>query len=313
MYYVGVDIGGTEIKAGLVSEKAEIILKKSISTPKNADYTILAKSIAELVYTIISDVTMAEVKSIGIGSPGSVDSKRGIVTYANNINLMNAPLLKEIRKYIDKEIYIDNDASCAALGEYFALNDDSVKDFIVVTLGTGVGSGIIMDGKIFSGHNGAAGELGHMVLFSGGEQCTCGRRGCWEAYASANALIRDTRRASKANPDSLLNKLIELNGGNVSGKIPWDALDAGDKTAKEVTDKYIFYVAEGIVNVINSFRPQVVAIGGGVSNQGERLLKPIREIVNKYSYGSEFIKPPKIVIAKYGNDAGILGAAFLGR
>lgn len=315
MYYIGIDIGGTGIKAGIVKENGEIIHKSSIPTAKNSDCASLGKDIAALTESIVREagISMDDVRSVGMGCPGSVDDKNGIVTYANNINLKNAPICAEVRKYIDKEVYINNDANCAALGEFFALNDKDVKDFIAVTLGTGVGSGIILDGKIFTGYNGAAGELGHTVLISGGEACTCGRRGCWEAYASATALIRDTERAAKANPDSVLRTLIEDNGGAANGKIPWDALDSGDRVAKEVTDRYISYVAEGIVDAINSFRPQVVAIGGGISRQGDRLLNPIREYVDKYSYGCEFIAPPKIVIAKLGNDAGIVGAAFLGR
>lgn len=315
MYYIGIDIGGTGIKAGIVDETGNIIFKDSIPTSKDADYIGLSKDIAYLIKGILdkSSISLDDISSIGMGCPGSVDDKNGIVTYANNINLKNAPLCLEVKKYINKEIYISNDANCAALGEFFALDDKAVTDFAAITLGTGVGGGIIIGGRIFAGYNGAGAEIGHTVLVSGGEPCTCGRRGCLEAYASATALIRDAERTAKANPNSHLARLIEENGGRANGKIPWDAMDMGDSAAKDVIERYVFYVAEGVVDIINSFRPQVVAIGGGICRQGDRLLTPIKEHVAKYSYGAEYIEPPKVVIAKLGNDAGIIGAAFLGR
>ncbi len=315
MYYIGIDIGGTGIKAGIVDEAGNILFKDSIPTSRVADYVVLAKEIADLTKAVIdkAGVSLDDISSIGMGCPGSIDDKNGVVTYANNINLKNAPLCSEVRKHIDKDIYISNDANCAALGEFFALTDKSVTDFAAITLGTGVGGGIIINGRIFAGYNGAGAEIGHTVLVSGGESCTCGRKGCLEAYASATALIRDAERAAKANPSSHLARLIEENGGRANGKIPWDAMDMGDSVAKEVIDRYVFYVAEGVVDIINSFRPQVVAIGGGICRQGDRLLDPIKEHVARFSYGAQYVKPPKVVIAKLGNDAGIIGAAFLGR
>ena len=230
MYYIGIDIGGTGIKAGVVKENGEIICKSSIPTEQGADYTFLAKQIADLSFEVIKEagITLDEVKSIGMGCPGSIDDKNGVVLYANNINLLNAPLCAEVAKYIDKPVYIGNDANCAALGEYFALNDESITD-----------------GKLFTGSNGVAGELGHMVTVVDGENCSCGRKGCWEAYASATALIRDTERAGKANPDSLVAKMIAENGGKGSGKTAWEAMRAGDATGKAVVDTYVKHIAEG--------------------------------------------------------------------
>jgi len=315
MYYIGVDIGGTGIKAGVVTEKGDIICKSAIPTDPNAGCSGFAKAIAELVEEIVSkaSITMDDVKCVGMGCPGTVNDKKGIVTYSNNIDLNNAPLVAELGKYIDKPIYINNDANCAALGEYFALNDDKIKDFVAVTLGTGVGGGIVIDGKLITGLEGAAGELGHMVIHMNGEQCTCGRKGCWEAYASATALIRDTERAAKYNPKSKLAELVNANGGKANGKIPWDAMLSGDSVGKEIINNYVNYVAEGIVNIINIFRPQVIAIGGGVSNAGDKLLMPLNERVDMLYYGNEYINRSEIVIAKLGNDAGIIGAAFLGK
>ncbi len=313
MYYIGIDIGGTGIKAGVVKENGEIICKGSIPTEAGAEYTVLAKHIADLSLQVIKDagISMDEVKAIGMGCPGSIDDKNGVVIYANNLNLLNAPLCAEVGKYIDKPVYIGNDANCAALGEYFALDDKSITDFIAVTLGTGVGGGIVIDGKLFTGSNGVAGELGHMVTVVDGEDCSCGRKGCWEAYASATALIRDAERAAKLSPDSLVAKLIAENGGKANGKIVWDAMHAGDSVAKEVIGKYIQHIAEGIVNLINIFQPQVIAIGGGVSVQGDYLLNPVKECVADRCYGT--LKTAELVMAKLGNDAGIVGAAFLGK
>ena len=313
MYYIGIDIGGTGIKAGVVKENGEIICKSAIPTEAGADYTVLAKHIADLTLAVIKEagISLDEVKSIGMGCPGSVDDKNGIVLYANNINLLDAPLCEEVRKHIDKPVYIGNDANCAALGEFFALEDESITDFIAVTLGTGVGGGIVIGGKLFTGSNGVGGELGHMVTVVEGESCSCGRNGCWEAYASATALIRDAERAAKANPDSLIAKMIEENGGKANGKIVWDAMHAGDATAKAVIDLYLQHISEGIINLVNIFQPQVIAIGGGVSVQGDNLLNPVKEYIADRCYGTT--KPAEIVMAKLGNDAGIVGAAFLGK
>ena len=313
MYYIGIDIGGTGIQAGVVKENGEIICKNGIPTAAGAHYSELAKNIADLVVAVVKEagISMDEVKSVGMGSPGSIDDKNGVVLYANNLNLLNAPLCAEVGKHIDKPIYIGNDANCAALGEFFALEDENITDFIAVTLGTGVGGGIVIDGKLFTGSNGVAGELGHMVTVVDGEDCSCGRKGCWEAYASATALIRDAERAGASNPDSLLAKLIAENGGKANGKMVWDAKNAGDKAANEVIDKYIQHIAEGIVNLINIFQPQVIAIGGGVSAQGDNLLNPVKACVADRCYGN--LKIADIVMAKLGNDAGIVGAAFLGK
>ncbi len=315
MYYIGIDIGGTGIKAGIVDEKGNIILKSSVVTKKDADYKALVKDIADLISKIICDanVSIDDIKSVGMGCPGTIDDKAGIVIYANNLNLTNAPVCEELAKYIDKPIYINNDANCAALGEFFALEDSSISDFVAITLGTGVGGGVVIGKKLYSGYMGAGGELGHMVIAKDGEKCSCGRRGCWEAYSSATALIRETEKAAKENPNSYLAELVEANGGKANGKMPWDAKDAGDKAGKMVIDQYIEYLSEGIANIINSLRPQVILIGGGLSRQGDNLVKPLNEALKGKIYGGDLTESSKIVTARLGNDAGIIGAAFLGK
>ncbi len=315
MYYIGLDLGGTGIKVGIVTEDGNIIAKDSVPTRAQDGYEVISKDMADLVLKVLSDngITLDEIKCIGIGCPGSIDDKNGVVYYANNILLRNAPICAEMKKYIDKPVYIGNDANCAALGEYFALNDDSVTDFVAITLGTGVGGGVIINKKLFTGYNGVGAELGHTVIAFDGEQCSCGRKGCWEAYASATALIREAEKAANENPDSLLKQNIDKNGGKANGKLVFDSADAGDKTAEEVVDKYIKSIGEGIINIINIFQPNVLAIGGGISNQGEKLLKPIKDYVMPRTYASGIVPPVELTIAKLGNDAGIIGAAFLGR
>ncbi len=315
MYYIGIDLGGTGAKAGIVDESGKIIAKNSIPTKELVGYEAVVKALAELTMSVIFDsgMTLDDIKSIGIGCPGSIDDKNGVVYYSNNIVMKNAPFCAEMKKYIDKPIYIGNDANCAALGEYFNLNDDTVENFVAITLGTGVGGGVILGKKLYTGSNGIAGELGHIRLFMNGEHCTCGRDGCWEAYASATALIRETEKAAKANPDSMVAKLVLQNGGKADGKIPFDCAAAGDETGKEIVDNYIRYVGEGLIDIINIFQPSIIAIGGGVSNQKDNLLKPLKEYVLPRTYAAGLVPSVDIVIASLGNDAGIIGAAFLGK
>ena len=315
MYYIGVDVGGTGIKCGVVTEKGKILKSCAIATKKDSHYTELVKDMADLIFKTLKEarVSLNDVKSIGIGFPSSVDEKTGVVIYTANINLNNAPVTDELKKYIDKPIYIGNDANCAALGEYFALNDDSIENFVAVTLGTGIGGGIIINKKLYTGSNGSAGEIGHIRLVTDGEKCSCGRDGCWECYASATALIRDSKRAANKNPDSLLAKNIQENGGRSNGKLVFDTAAQGDETAKKVIDNYIKYISEGLIDMINIFQPSVIAIGGGISRQGDNILKPIKEYIKGKTYGASYIDQCEITVARLGNDAGIVGAAFLGK
>lgn len=313
MIYFGVDIGGTGIKVGAVSREGKILHMESAPTQAQLGYEVLAKDIAGLINKIMKEnnIELCDVAAIGMGCPGSIDDRNGVVIYANNLNMTNAPLCDELKKYIDKPIYIGNDANCAALGEYFALNDSSVEHMIAITLGTGVGGGLILNKKIFTGFNGVAGELGHSTLIMDGEQCSCGRKGCWEAYASVTALNRDALRAALSAPDSLLAKEIEANDGKPNGKIIFGCANRGDETALAVVDRYAKYVAQGIVDLINIFQPQYIVIGGGVSAQGDVLLSPIKKYVGEATYGGDLVKTAEIRIAKLGNDAGIIGAALL--
>ena len=313
MIYFGVDVGGTGIKVGAVTPEGKLLYMDSAPTQASLGYEVLASDIANLINKIMAekDISLDEVGGIGLGCPGSIDDKNGVVIYSNNINLTNAPLCAEVRKHIDKPVFIGNDANCAALGEYFALNDSSVDHMVAITLGTGVGGGIILNKKLFTGFNGIAGELGHTSLIMDGEQCTCGRKGCWEAYASVTALNREAVKAAQAAPDSLLAKEIAENDGKSNGKILFGCAKSGDETALAVLDRYAKYVAEGLIDLINIFQPEYVVIGGGVSAQGDYLLNPIKKYVANGTYGGELIKTAEIRMAQLGNDAGIIGAALL--
>ncbi len=314
MYYIGIDLGGTNIAVGLTDENGGIICKDSVPTLREREYAQIIKDMAMLTLKVIKDAgkSLNEVKSVGIGSPGTPDNENGILIYSNNLRFRNVPMRSEMQKYIDLPIYLDNDANVAALAESVAGAAKGFRHSATVTLGTGVGSGIIIDGRVYSGFNNAASELGHTVIVSDGEPCTCGRKGCWEAYASATALIRQTKEAAANNLDSAINKLVSGDLSKIDAKTPFDAARQGDETGTRVVSQYIKYIGEGVVNVINAFQPEILAIGGGVCKEGEYLLKPLREFVDKAVYSRD-VAQTQIRVAQMGNDAGIVGAAMLGK
>lgn len=314
MYYIGIDLGGTKIAAGLVNKEGRIIRKSSVPTYRDRDYKQIIKDMALLVQDIlkVENLTLNNIERIGIGLPGSVNKKEGKLFYANNFKAQNIPVAYEMRKHINVPVYIENDANCAALAESVAGAAKDTSNSLTITLGTGIGGGIIIGGKIYSGFNSAAGELGHMVIEKNGENCTCGRKGCWESYASAVGLIRQTRKAAEKKPESLINTLVNNDLSKIDAKTAFDAERQGDKTGTAVVNQYIKYLSEGIVNLINIFTPEVLVVGGGISKEGENLLERLRENVKKHVY---FKGEPstKIVTAQLGNDAGIVGAAMTGQ
>ncbi len=311
MYYIGIDLGGTNIAIGIVTEDGKIVDKKSFPTNAGRPCAEMAREMAETILSLVKEnnISLDEIKSIGVGSPGSINKNEGVIIYSNNLHFENEPLRAEIQKYIDKPVYIDNDANCAAWAEVMAGAAKGVSDAIMITLGTGVGGGIIVNGRLYSGFNFCGGELGHTVLVKDGEPCTCGRKGCWETYSSATALIRMTKTEAEKNKDSKMWK--HLKEGKFNGRTAFNAMREGDESAKKVVDEYISYLSCGIANMINIFQPEVFVIGGGVSNEGEPLLAPLRELVPQQTYGGGRIPTTKIVKATMGNDAGIVGAALL--
>ena len=313
MYRIGVDLGGTNIATGVIDENYKIIGRGKVKTRAPRPAEAIFDSIKEAIDMAIvnAGISYAEVKSIGIGTPGSVNQDTGAIEFSNNLQFRNVPAKEMLEELLKKPVYLENDANAAALGEAVAGCGNGVKDFVAVTLGTGVGSGIIIDGKIYRGSNFCGGEMGHMVINVDGIPCNCGRKGCWEKYASATALVAQAVEAMEGNRDSLLWKTCEGDLNKVDGKSIFDALDMGDAVAKAVVDRYLYYVSIGLANVINALQPEAVCIGGGISGQGEKILKPIRDIVKAERYSVYADKQAAIIPAALGNDAGIIGAALL--
>ncbi len=312
-YYVGIDLGGTNIVAGVINEDFEIISKAQTKTnlPRPAreiceDMVAVTKGAIESAGLQVGDI-----ESIGIGTPGIANSDSGVIEYSCNLGFENVEMEKLFRQKLNLPVYIENDANAAAYGEYVAGAASGAKDAVCITLGTGVGGGIIIDGEIYSGFNYAGAEIGHMVIEVDGPQCSCGRKGCFEVFSSATGLVRMTKEAMDRNTDSIMHKMAE-EYGKVSARLAFEAMRKGDKTAHEVVDKYIKYLAAGITNTINIFQPDILCIGGGVCNEGDPLLVPMKEIVEREVYTRNSPKNTEIVIAKLGNNAGLIGAAFLG-
>ncbi|MCL2741310.1 MAG: ROK family protein [Oscillospiraceae bacterium] len=314
MLYVGIDLGGTNIAAGLVDDEGSILFKGSVPTAAERGYEPVVKDMADLAAKMAAKAPAGRggVRSIGIGSPGTIDSATGSVVYSNNLGFVNVPMVGEMRRYTDLPILIGNDANVAALAESTAGAAKGIEHSVTVTLGTGVGGGVVIGGKVYSGFNDAAAELGHMCIMMDGEMCTCGKRGCWEAYASATALIRQTKAAAAADPGSAINSLVSGDLGAVNAKTAFDAAKAGDAAGRAVVDAYIRYVAVGLRNIINIFMPEVIVIGGGISKEGDYILTPLSRIAHAEAY-TDRIKLPAFKIAQMGNDAGIVGAAMLGK
>ncbi len=313
-YYVGIDLGGTNIKAGIVDSEGKMLNKKSIKTNADRPMEEIITDMGKLAVDVISDagLTNDQVKAIGIGSPGTPDNEAGVLVYSNNLPFNMAPMREIIKKVVDLPVYIDNDANCAGMAEAVAGAAKGAKDSVTITLGTGIGAGVIINGRIYSGFNQAGSEFGHTVLVSGGQQCSCGRKGCFEAYGSASALVRMTKEAAEANPDSKLNEVIEEEG-KVNAKVAFVAMRRDDKAAAEVVDTYIDYLADGLANAINTFMPEVLVIGGGVCGEGDPLLVPLREKTLSRPYFGPGVKKTRIELAQMGNDAGIVGAAMMAK
>lgn len=309
-YYLGIDLGGTGIKCGVVNENGKIIAGGSCPTRKGVAPDDVLADMAALAKSIVEKAGVA-VDGAGVGCPGTIDTKNGVIVYSNNLAWKNVPVVSYLKNALGMPVFVTNDANAAALGEYVCGAGKKYRSLVMLTLGTGVGGGVVTDGKLFEGNRGAGAELGHEVIRCGGEKCTCGRRGCLEAYASATALIRQAKKAMDKTPDSLLWELTGGNKDNVNGKIVFDALKQGDAAAKRVVNAYVGYLATGIANAINVFRPEAVVLGGGICNAGEAFIKPLTRRVNREIYGGTKFAPVDIVVASLGNDAGIVGAAAL--
>ena len=307
MYYIGIDVGGTNLKAGLVSEDGRILAAARtplvFTTPE-----AFAKTLADLSRRAMQEGNVSEdqIAAVGMGIPGAVEG--GSILFTANIPMRNVPVAELFRKHLNLPVTLANDADCAAAAEYLFGSGKGTRDFITVTLGTGVGGGLILNGRLHTGKS-CAGEVGHMVIQMDGEDCGCGRHGCWESYASATGLIRMAKKAAEEHPESGLAKLEVLNGQTI-----FESADRGDPTALSVTQQYVRYLSAGITNLVNILQPEVLAIGGGVAAAPEHLLlKPVQQYVHDFCYGRHVGHYPQILPARMGNDAGIIGAALISK
>ena len=319
MYRIGIDLGGTNIAAGIVNEAYEIICQESVPTGADRSSEAIADDMAALCRSVCvkAGIPETEIASVGIASPGIANHDDGVIEYSCNLPFRKFPICAYIReRFPAPYVFVENDANAAAWGEAVAGAARGTHNSVMITLGTGVGGGIIIDDKVYSGFNYAGAELGHIVIVTDGEPCGCGRHGCWEAYSSATALIRMTARAldaARADGRQTLMEDMVAKAGKVSGRTAFDAMRAGDETAKKVVNQYIFYLAAGITNIVNALQPDMICIGGGIGHEKENLLVPLRKMVERERYSIHAKVQTKIISAELGNDAGLIGAALLDR
>lgn len=316
--YIGIDVGGTNLVAGVVDEQNRIIARAKRRTGESPTAERLCGELIALAREAVENASLGTdaIKYVGIGFPGSVDRKRGIVAYTPNAPFFRTPIREWFHKSWDVPVYVGNDANCASLGECYAGAARGKQSAVVVTLGTGVGVGAVVEGQSFLGLNGNGMEGGHMVIVVGGAPCNCGRRGCWEQYASATALKRLTREEMARSRLSAMWELCQGSLDNVGGRTAFQAARAGDAAGKRVVELYLGYLAAGLANLVNIFQPELLCLGGGVSNEGDDLfLNPLRELVARERYNTRQEDAPQTALVKcqLGNDAGVIGAALLGR
>jgi len=314
--YLGIDLGGTHISAGLVNEEGKLLKKTVCKNLVDKSCEEYVKNMIALCQNILDDqgMTISQINSVGIGFPGTPDNEKGTVSCNSSIKINNAPIREEFNKYFDVKVYLENDANCAALSEAVVGAARDCEHSVTITLGTGIGVGIVTNKKVYSGFNNAGSEAGHNILVVDGEKCPCGRRGCWEAYSSAPALKREAVKLleNDKNKTSCMFKMVNNDLSRVDGKIIFEASKQGDVIAQKVVAQYVKYLSEGIANIINVLMPEVLVIGGGISRQGDYLLEMLKSRVYELIYTKNEPKTA-IKIAELGVDAGIIGAAMLGR
>lgn len=312
-YFIGVELGVNNMIAGIVDKYGRLVRKDSIPTGKDREYGEIIKDMAQLIKNVLKDedVDIKNVRYIGVGCPGIPDNKTGTIVRNYTLNFINMPVRAELHKYFNLPVHVENDANCAALAESVAGAAEDIRFSALIRIGNGIGGGIIINDKIYSGFNFAGAELGHMCIAMGGEKCTCGRLGCWESYASATALIRQTREAAQKHPDSLINTIIDNDPSKITVFTAFEAAKQGDAAGSEVARKYLFYLGEGITNIVNILMPNAIIIGGEISKMGEHLLKPLRDIVYGNMYAHE-VEKPEFKTAELGSAAIVIGAAMSG-
>ncbi|MEA4932195.1 MAG: ROK family protein [Lawsonibacter sp.] len=312
MYYVGVDVGGTNLVAGLVNEEGTILGKISHPVDRSMSADQLCRELANLAKVVCKTGGLedGQIEAVGVGFPGLVDNQKGMVVQTPNMPFQQTPFRAVFQEQWDIPVYLGNDANCAAIGEYWAGAAKGCSTAMVITLGTGIGGGMVVDGKLFTGYANGGMEPGHMIIHPNGLLCGCGNRGCWEQYGSASALIRLTQKEMENSRNSLLWELCEGDRFKVQGRTAFQAARQGDETARRVLSAYLQGLSIGMINLINILQPEVICLGGGISNaEDDLLLDPLRELVRKGSFDKN--SPTRLVRAALGNDAGVVGAALL--
>ena len=310
MYYIGIDLGGTNVAAGLTDEKGTLLAQGSVPCPRGAEE--IANAVEEVSRLVARNagVALSNVASMGLAVPGTFDPDTGMVYRCVNLGMENVPFAAMIKDRLGIPVVLENDANAAALGEFVSGAGREYNSLVAVTLGTGIGGGAVFNGKLFTGFNYAAMEVGHTVIRRGGRQCNCGRKGCWETYASATGLIKSTREAMTEHPESALWKYASALE-DVNGKTVFDAAQAGDPVAQGVVNEYVEDLACGLINLINTFQPEVLCISGGISKQGEALLAPVRAILDREEMTRASARRTKVCLAQLGSEAGTVGAALV--
>ncbi len=309
--YLGIDLGGTNVAAAAVDREGHILSQVSLPTPRGVEAVVDTIELASRRAAQECGHSLSEFSAAGVGSPGIANPDTGVVEYSCNLDFHNVPLAELLSRRLGLDITLENDANAAALGEFAAGAGKGADSMVAVTLGTGIGGGVIIDRKLFSGFNHAGAELGHFVIQQDGLPCTCGRRGCFETYASATALIRLTRTYMESDPGSLCWTLAEGRLDRVNGRTAFDAARQGDPTGRRIVDEFLSHLASGLVSIVNIFQPEVLCIGGGISNEGDALLSPLQAVLDAEDYARNSARRTRLVIATLGNDAGLIGAAML--
>jgi glucokinase len=311
-HVIGLELGVRKITMGVVDKYGKLIRKET--TPSiDCCCEDVFREISVLIKQVLVDenIDIKSVKSIGVGGPGIPNKTAGTIKRKQASNLIIIPVRAELQKYFNLPVYVDNDGNCAALAESITGAAEDIAHSVLIRPGNGIGGGIIINNRIYSGFNHTGAELGHMCIAMGGEECACGRRGCWDSYASVSALIRQTAQAAQRHPESLINTLTGGNPESINVFTAFEAAKQGDAVAKEVVEKYLIYLGEGITNLVNILMPNAVIIGGELAKLGESLLKPLREIVLKNVYTQE-TEMPQFKTAELGSAAVVIGAAMLG-
>ena len=312
-YFVGIDLGGTNIKAGIVREDGKLLRKANMKTAVNEGDIRIVQDMAELTKDVMREqsLSVSDITAVGIGTPGVPNTEKGLLVFANNIPFRNTPMRNIFQEELNLPVFIENDANCAAMAECKAGAAKGTLHSVTVTIGTGLGSGVIINGQIYSGFNQAGVEFGHTTIVKDGFPCSCGRRGCLETYASATGLIRMTNEMAEKHPDSKLHDLMRRDE-KISARHAFEAMKDGDPYAYELVQNYIEYISEGLANLINTFMPEILVIGGGVCHEGDTLLVPLIEKTMRKPLWGQGVKRTEIRLAELGNDAGIIGAAMFG-